>query len=384
VLFGAYWTLPVKLKTGKATRMKVKIKSLKFSNRLVSVTNYDKRVKVKLTRKSYVQLLSEAEKWPLPLRVAAELHRNGITVERFEDEMHLEQSPFSKRVYEHMMQFRLHKGVDPERVTPVLPVYLRYKSPTEAIEEKSFQGRPSEEEAQRFVRKLLKKKIEDGWKEKDFFNAVRALDTVDDEDVIKIEGNLDEDLPDVQEVIKYRTRKVPQYFALVGTDWIRASSKEEVVRLKEEAALKHVIMPVEEPKTHCCYCKFPLNELVITLRDKKGKQEHMHYSCYFMNAAKPEDIVIGTEVLSPMEGVFYKWTGGKSGWEKVSKGEKKSELAKQQEAKEETIVEPEKPLTLKAKKADPVIPRDGRNAAKKNVEKAIVVVPPAGSFVKKS
>src|SRR5687767_10419346 len=196
--------------------MKVKVKSLKFSNRLVSVTNYDKRIKVKLTRKNYVQLLSEADKWPLPLRVAAELHSSGVTVEQFEDQIHSEGNAFSKRVYEHLMQFRLHKGPDPDRITPVRPVYLRYKSQTQAAEVNSFKSRLSKEDAVKFIRKMIRQKIEDGWEESDFLKALRVIDETDDEDVIRINSNLDEDLPDVQEVVKIRTRKVPQYFALIG------------------------------------------------------------------------------------------------------------------------------------------------------------------------
>lgn len=293
--------------------MKV-LKKFKFSKKQVSKTKFDKPVKARLTKKDYVQLMSDASKWPLPQRLAAELWRSGVTLERFEKEMHFEDNSLSKMVYECMVNFHLVKGYDPKIIPPIMPVYVRYKSPTDAKEEASYKGRPSAEQAIAFVKKLIKKKVEDGWKEEDLFKAFRVLDESDNENVYKIKGNLDEDLPDVREVIKTRVRKVPEYHILVGNDWLKAKGKEEAEKLHKEAELTKKVMPVKEPKTHCAHCKFPLNELVVTIRDKKGHAENMHLNCYWLNSARPESIPMGLSVLSPKEGVAHRWEGGNKGW----------------------------------------------------------------------
>jgi len=287
----------------------MKVKQLKYSLRKVEKSTQDKQLRTRYEKRDYIQMLEEAEKWPLTYRIAAELWRGGVTLDDFENHFHIEGNGVSRLIYEHITRIHLGKGYDPNRITPVRPVYLRYVSPTAHREANPTKGRPSLEKALAFFRQVLQQRINVGWHVEDVIRGFQALeDEVDPPKApIKIKVNIDED-----EMPKSNNKKrlPPIYHVLVGNDWKEAKTQQMALRLREEAHSREKIAPVENPSTHCVWCKFPLAGTSIVQRNEQANtQECMHLGCYWMNVVPQATIPTGMRVLLPPEGCFYVWEG---------------------------------------------------------------------------
>ena len=299
--------------------MKVKVSTLRFSRKNVRATTLDKKIKVKYRKPDYVKMLDDARRWPISMRIAAELWRNGIDLEKFENEFHLEENSLSKQVHESMVQFHLNKGFDPFKIAPARETFVRYVPPAKVAELNAPKGRPSTETVVKFIHKLIEQKKKDGWKEVDFIKGFRVIDDVQEDEIVKVKAAFEEE--EANNGTKVRNRRV--YSVLVGNTWVEGTSKAALLKAKEAAEKAQRLEPLKDIKSQCCQCKYPLTELVITVR-KEGQEENMHFSCYWLKHARPETIPNGMEILNPKEGVFYVWKQN-VGWVKREiKGEEKA------------------------------------------------------------
>ena len=91
-----------------------------------------KLVKRRFNKKDFVEMMALANKYPLSVRIAAELFRGNVTGKRFLDEFHIEGNSFSMQILDSITKFDLKKGYDPKGIPPVLPVYTQYVGPTQA------------------------------------------------------------------------------------------------------------------------------------------------------------------------------------------------------------------------------------------------------------
>jgi hypothetical protein len=253
-------------------------------------------------------MIGEAERYPLSRRVAAELWRGGVNVELFENEFHFEDNGFSRAVYENIMDFHLGKGPDPDFAPHVRPVYLRYVPPVRALAELAPVGRPSVDQALKFMRKIMRERIEKGWQEVDFIKALRALEAEIEPDSAPIKITSSDPVDELEDAKIIRKRLPPIYHVLVAGEWREAKTKQQAERLKTDAAAKAKLAPVEDPKSHCDHCKQPLGELVLVMR-KDGKQACVHQSCYWMHLIEPVRIPLGMRMLCAADGAFYAWKG---------------------------------------------------------------------------
>lgn len=292
--------------------MKLTKKALKHSTRKVSRTKTDKVVNRKITKTDYIEILEDAERWPLAYRIAAELFRSGLTLDEFED-MHFEENGISRNVYEAFMQFHLGKGWDPQKIHPVRAVYLRYVSPTAAKDKEAevSDGRPSRKKALEHIKKLVELHKKKGWREADFLQALRDWDDENEPEVIRVASKIEE------EPVVSKTRTQSVYMVKIGQNWERASTIRKAEELVERAADLEKITPVKNPQTHCSCCKFPLAGAILVLKEG-DTQKNMHLGCYYMTMVHPSQLIAGMRVLSPAEGVYYTWhpvdMKGKGGW----------------------------------------------------------------------
>lgn len=289
---------------------------LKTKDKQVSKTPHDKARQSKVNKKAYLDLLEEAEKWPLTYRIAAEVYRSGVNLDEFEA-MHMEQNGISKRVYEYFMQCHLGRGYDPLRITPVRPVFLRYVSPTEekrkALDAPT--GRPSREDALAFVKKLIKRQVEAGWRELDFIQALRDWDDINEPEqpikVIKLEDD------DEKPATAKKERVVNRFTVKIRGAW----AEFKTMKAAEEACQRiddlEKLMPVLTPTTHCWCCKFPLRGTCVSIVEN-DEQRNVHVGCYFLNMVHPSHLSPGMKVLEAATGVYYTWVpadkNGKGGW----------------------------------------------------------------------
>lgn len=280
-------------------------------NKKVSKTVNDKKVTRKMRKKDFIALLGEAQKFPLSMRIAAELFRSGLTGKEFLASFHIEGNTFSWHICEHMTKFDLQKGFDPKAVPPVAPIFLRYveSAKVKEFKEKNKKGRPTTEEARKTIIGLTEEYKKRGWHEIDFINAFRSLVDADTPAIKKV--SLDPDLVEVEETKK--TEKV--YFARIGTSWERFTTKISAQNAMDADDHK-VLGPVEVPVTglHCAHCNCALNGNVTTVRNEKASR-HMHPGCYWMYEAHPSQITVGMEVMNAKTGKIHRFYGQeKGGW----------------------------------------------------------------------
>jgi len=276
-----------------------------------------KLVKRRFNKKDFVEMMALANKYPLSVRIAAELFRGNVTGKRFLDEFHIEGNSFSMQILDSITKFDLKKGYDPKGIPPVLPVYTQYVGPTQAKTLKK--GRPTTEEARAFLEKMLDDCLKRGWDEVDFINNLREM--VDsDTGARKVNVKFDDDELDGK---KSKVKIERAYFCRINKKWVRFKTL-----MESEKAMKSddnkVLGPVEFPenKVHCSYCKFRLDGVVVSTRNGKSI-DHMHMGCYWMEVAHPSQIPVGMTVLSAPEGVYYEYLGkDKGGWQKKVTNEK--------------------------------------------------------------
>jgi hypothetical protein len=287
------------------------MKLVKKINKPVTKTAQDKKVKQRFSKQDFVQLLSDANKFPLHMRIAAELFRGGVSGRKFMDTMHIEGNAFSMLILDEMTKFDLSRSYDPERIPPALPQFVRYvpTAKQKELREKEKRGRPTTEEAKAFLKKMLDDCLKRGWKEVDFINNLR--DMVDGE-TKSVKVKADED--DLSEVEEDKIKKERTYYARIGKQWQTFTSQ-----LKAMEAMKadddKVLGPVDVPEqgAHCHYCRFRLNGLIVTVRSEKEKR-HMHNGCYWMNEADRSQITVGMVVLDPITATSYIYLPNKGGW----------------------------------------------------------------------
>lgn len=295
------------------------MKIIKKINKTVQKTKQDKLVKERFNKKDFVQLLSDANKFPLHMRIAAELFRGGITGRKFMDTMHIEGNSFSMLILDDMTKFDLHRGFDPQRIPPVITQFVRYVAPAKEkeIREREKKGRPTTEEARAFLDKMMKDCINRGWYDVDFINNLR--DMIDgDTKVVKVAAEEDDDFSDLEEE---KVKKQHHWHVRIGKKWVDYTSA-----LKATEAMKDdddkVLGPVEvpEPGAHCHYCKFRLNGTIMTVRNEK-EIRHMHHGCYWMNEADRSQITEGMTVLDAVTATSYIYRHKKGGWINKEKDE---------------------------------------------------------------
>lgn len=131
-----------------------------------------KKVSTKLDRGAWLKLHAEATKYPLSLRIAAELWRAGVTFDLFENLWHLEESGISKAVYQAMFNFKLGKGIDPDFVPPMRATF--YKIDKTLAKEERAKGRPTTEQAIREAKETCAELKKRGWLPSDICKAFRV------------------------------------------------------------------------------------------------------------------------------------------------------------------------------------------------------------------
>lgn len=280
-----------------------------------------KKKKRKIDRQLYLRMLRETQKYTLLQRVTSELYRAGVSPQRFLRELHKDDWSMSTRVMEELERIdKGRNGYDPDRVPPVLPVYLKPVSVEHAV---TFKGRPTRQAAMREALAWAKLLIARGWTEGDIKRAID--DILEDEDsskvvIVKADDDLEEKQP------KKAATKL-RYYVHDGMDWqIFASATKAKEAL---AALKSKVMdnirraePMQDITSRICNeCKQPLNGHVLTLRGPKvGKKrpviEHLHENCFWLKRAEPCRIPVGMTLICPADGKPYTWmTAEKGGWQ---------------------------------------------------------------------
>lgn len=282
-------------------------------NKPVQKTKQDKRVSPRYKKRDYVQMLSDMERYPMIIRVAAELFRGGVTGRRFLDEFHLEGNPISTQVHMYMVQFDLQKGQNPERVPRLLPEMLRYvpTAKMKEIKEAQKRGRPTHEEAKEYLQKMLKELQSKGWKEVDFINALRELVDGDNEPVATIKLEDDDEV----EADTKKPKGKHSWHVRIGKKWNNFDKQGDALKAMEsDDESDGITAPVDIPskRVHCAYCKFKLTGTCVVVRDGKNTEE-MHMGCYWMNVAHPSRVPIGMSVLDAATGKYYTYYGPEKG-----------------------------------------------------------------------
>lgn len=222
-----------------------------------------KRVKVKLTKHDWFKLYQQAEKFPLSMRMAAELHRSGISGNYFETYYHIEESNLSKNVMEFL--YKMDKGttIEPDTIPSVLPVFVEREKPVA---------------------------------------TVLAADAFKDE---------------LKELLRRSAKLAPIHSKLIDECLPeRKAAKKIVLAPEEDDDVKPIkVIKVEYPRGHngkCPHCAYPLNGLTMRVKTDDGVFNDMHNSCYWLNAAKPIDIPHGMTVFNHNEGKSYVWDSNPS------------------------------------------------------------------------
>lgn len=292
---------------------------------LTTVINRElKKKKRKFDRNTYLRLLRESQKYTILQRVASELYRAGVTPQLFLRELHKDDWSLSSRVMEELDRIdRGRNGYDPDKVPPLLPVYLKpIASDSEAGI--AFKGRPKRKDAQQVAIKWAKSLLLRGWTEGDIRRSIEdVLDDEEDTKVIVVKS--DDDIPDEPKV---RTHTKLKYYVHDGLDWQVFASP---IKAKEALAnLKDLVMgeirraePMADINARICsHCKKPLNGHVMTIREPKtkGKKtrtvvEHLHMNCFWLHRIEACRIPVGMELLNPADGKPYVYQGPeKGGW----------------------------------------------------------------------
>lgn len=308
------------------------MKLSQFNKPVKKKTGQDKTIKHRLKKRDFVGMLSDVEKYPLLMRIAAELFRNGVSGRRFLDEFHLDGNSMSTQIHVYMVDFDLKRGLDPAKVPPILPEFIRWIEPAKIkeLKAKAIKGRPTAEQAAEHLAKVLKECLSRGWDEVDFINAIRRMDQPTGP-IKSVKLELDED--DEPETKKKVERA---YFARIGKKWDRFETQVAAMKAMREDD-DRILGPVEEPVQgeHCFYCKFRLNGTVVTVRDNVSTK-HMHMGCYWMNA-HPTQIQIGMCVLDALTGKYYTYHGAdKGGWKVKEENETPVTVGDNQEGISET------------------------------------------------
>jgi len=245
-----------------------------------------KSLKILIDKPGYVQLISDMEKFPLAMRVAAELWRSGVGIEPFENKYHLPDNPFSRAISEHMTRFFFNQGLDPERVPPVRPIYQTYEDPTAKVNVTI--GRPSEVEADRSMARVFKLLKDHGWHESDIYDALERVER-----------------PSETVVVKLRTIQR----AMEAID-------------DEPTPIRSSKNPAERALS-CSYCHNTLKNRFMVCKNADGEMLHLHPSCYTFKHALPGELYEGQTVFDPVKGVSHQWRNAQ--WQPVKKEVKREE-----------------------------------------------------------
>lgn len=231
----------------------------------------------------------------------------------------------STRVMEELE--RIHKGrngYDPDKVPPLLPIYLKRIEGEDSIQTK---GRPTRQYASTFVLKTIKDLLLKGWSEGDvvrgFYDVLDSLE--DDTKVVRVK-----ELSDCEEAkpkaTTGRTVTKIKYYVHTGFDWERYESPkkatEALERLKNEVVgnIRRAEPMPDITARICNECKQPLTGHVVTMRGEKvGRKrqvvEHLHLNCFWLKRVEPCRIPLNMELLCPSDGKTYVWCSPeKGGW----------------------------------------------------------------------
>jgi len=230
--------------------------------------------KIKPSRAEYVQLLAEAERFPLAFRLAAHIWNHGVRLAEFEEKLHIEDNFFSKTVYEHMANFHFGRGRDPDTAPPFRPSFVEV---TEELTIKN--GRQSEIYADKVLSRFVKKLRCSGWEVCDVQSAMeRWIDGVE-VPVISL-GKVD--------------------------DSLRELFMEEIETREDEIKKrKGIKLPT------CSACSYPLrHELVVSMNPKTWQVTHSHVWCWFLHYSPVAMRVEGMGILDANSGKKMVWTSG--------------------------------------------------------------------------
>lgn len=296
---------------------------------LTTVVNKEmQRKKRSIDRIAFLRIVRETEKYPLLVRVASELYRAGVTPGVFIETLHKDDWSMSTRVMEELERIDKGRcGYDPDRVPPILPVYLKPLTNAAKAEKKAIKGRPKREFAQKETLRWVKHVLSLGWTEGD---VQRGIDDVlgDNEPVIHVKAD-----PDLVAALPAKAKTHFKYYVHDGSDdWLifksPAKAKEAIDALRTKV-MQHIrdADPMPDMIARiCAECKKPLNGQVMTIREdgpptKKGRKpskkviEHLHPNCYWLKRVEPVRVPLNMQLLNPADGKLYTWHGAdKGGW----------------------------------------------------------------------
>lgn len=269
-----------------------------------------------ISKPEFVKILGNATKYPLSMRIARDLWKSGVTLKQFEDTYAISGNSFCKSITEHMTRFHYeHGGPDVDFVPSAMAVQKLEKVV------RPRKGRPTNESAVEFAKKLLADRRDHGWIDEDLMKALRFLTGESTRaPAMRIRVQLD---PELEAPSTTKKPTVPKgFYVNIRGDWKCVPTRVEADRLMEQNSDPDYGPPIA-PVGYCSYCKFKLGSLVMTVRDER-RTEHMHHCCYWLNEAKQADIPIGMKMLDSATGHFYVFKGvDKGGWHDETKEQQK-------------------------------------------------------------
>lgn len=219
-----------------------------------------------MSRAQFMSLLAECQKYPLSLRAAKEVFNAGIKATYVEEKWSPSGSVFCKHLIDALQNFERGKGIDPDFVPSISPVYYEVKKlPTRKS------GRPGTVEAFERVEKIVDELVKEGWERRDFFDAVSDLDGPPVVSSIAV----DEDQP---------VMDVPQ-----------KSLADDAEGVKKVA------------RTGCAYCPMPLGTVYIV---EEGSLDTFfcHVSCWRKNNAELDPPKEGENLKDAASGKKLLWS----------------------------------------------------------------------------
>lgn len=229
-----------------------------------------KRIKTDMNRAQFLKLVAECQKYPLSLRMAKEVYNAGVKADFVEAKWVPADSLFCKYVLDALRGFEKGKGIDPDFVPSIAPVY--YEVSKDPIKKT---GRPGFIEAQTRVEKIVAELVAEGWERPDFFNAVEDLSG-------------------------------PAPTASIAID-----DDEPVVAVSARALADEAEAPVKKPsKTTCAYCALSVGSVYI-VEESEGDTFFCHVSCWRKHNIQLDPPVDGERMTDAPTGQSLRWSADK-------------------------------------------------------------------------
>lgn len=226
-----------------------------------------KRIKTEMSRAQFLKLVADCQKYPLSMRVAKEVFNARLKSDFIESKWAPSDSLFCRHVVDAMRGFEAEKGIDPDFVPSIAPVY--YEVSKEPIRKT---GRPGAVDAYKRVEKIVSELVAEGWEKTDFFDAVE-----------EVSG--------------------PTQLTSVSID----SDDDPVIEVSLASLSAEAEAPTKKPAACvCAYCAHAVGEVYV-VEESAGDTFFCHISCWRTN---------NLEILPPVsgEGIKDAPTGVKKYW----------------------------------------------------------------------